>query len=77
MTSGGVLVREILPWELMRVPRTECWSLGVVSFAVVTVSAVVVHNTLWGIDVVENEMEGGACYAHRTRCSARHLLPEP
>jgi hypothetical protein len=37
MTSGGVLVRENLPWESRRVPQTECWIPGVVSFVVVTV----------------------------------------
>jgi len=60
-TSGGVLVRENLPWELMHVPQTECWIPGVVSFAVVTASAVVVHNNLWRRDAVGNETEGGVC----------------
>ena len=70
-TSGGMLVRECVPWELGHA-QTECWILVVVSFAVVTVAAAVVHNSLWKTDAVGDET-GGRLLAHRTRYSVRCL----
>ena len=59
MTSGGMPVRENIPWELRRVPQTVCWIPGVVSFAVAIALGVVVRNTLWKADVVGDGAKGG------------------
>jgi len=62
MTSGGMLVRENVPWESRHVPQTVCWIPEVGSFAVATAPAAAAHNTLWGGSVVGDGTKGGVSW---------------